>query len=144
VTADLQAYGWQRGPGGIWRRPKPHLAVVPEPVPEPRETTPSRGKRDYRTITCECGARKVPRARRCRPCADAAVASPNPRAEALPADEVIEAVFGTIARNLAAIPAPRLPVHLCDCGCLLRLDEALCPECRDWAERAATAWSWSA
>jgi hypothetical protein len=146
-VTELKAYGWEKPAGSlIWRKPARHLTVVPDtkPTVAPKKRTKSTGKRDYRTATCACGAPMTPKSKRCRGCANAAIASTNRREDGPPPDHVIDAVMGTIARNLMATPAPPLPVHLCDCGCLLRLDEALCPECRDWAERNAAVWSWSA
>lgn len=142
MTADLQAYGWERD-GLVWRQKTPHLALVPER--DGRTPRPRNGRRDYRTSICACGGPKSPRAAQCRPCSHEtkATRTTSPVADHA-SDEGVDDVMAILARNLMGTPAPPLPVHLCDCGCLLRLDEALCPVCRDWAERDAIAWSWSA
>jgi hypothetical protein len=141
-AAELRRYGWERD-GLVWKQKKPHLAIVPDrPARTPKRAD---GRRDYRTSVCECGGPKAPRSKRCRSCSYETRAPRKPAPPASHAsDEGVDEVMAVLARNLMATPAPRLPVHLCDCGCLLRLDEGLCPECRSWAERNAIVWSWSA
>jgi len=138
VTADLQAYGWERDTRGIWHQTQPHLTIVPDPKPKkPR-------KRYEVKVPCACGALMWKGASRCRSCFLASITAPTPRRKTHASDLGVDELMTVLARTLMATPAPPLPVHLCDCGSLLRLDEALCPECRAWAERNAAVWSWSA
>lgn len=136
-AAELQAYGWRKQ-GLIWRKPKRHLTVVPTEPAEPRCPVPAV---DRKTATCVCGAPMVPRASRCQACYLSEF-GPTPARKSHASDAGVDELMEIIGRNLRATPVPPLPVHVCDCGCLLRLDEALCPECRDWAERAAVTASW--
>lgn len=142
MTADLQAYGWERGRDTIWRQTKPHLVIVPDDEPlssrTARTTRNARGGRDYRTSLCACGGPKSPRAQRCRAC----LHDSHTRNAPTMSDADVAALTVLLDQWIRAIPVAPLPVHLCDCGCLLRLDEALCPECRHWAERNATDHSW--
>ena len=133
-AAELQSYGWELR-RGIWHRTKPHLTIVPDPKPR---------KRYEKNATCACGQPMGKDSARCKACHRSSFTAPTPRRKAHASDLGVDELMETIGRNLRATPVPPLPVHLCDCGSLLRLDEALCPECRDWAERNATVWSWSA
>jgi hypothetical protein len=103
-TNELRTYGWRRD-GLIWRRPKPHLTVVPDAKPR---------KRYEKKVTCACGQPMWKDSARCKACHLSSLTAPTPRRKIHASDHGVDELMEVIGRNLRTTPVPPLPVHLCD------------------------------